>query len=263
MFLFLQLKRKRMRGELSKSGKKWPRYRLPKFVDCPTFFAEEGSTTRCVHWVLDWWHTSRSPPHWAHLLCVSRRQHPCAIIRPLRFMYASMRHWSTRHFWRSFSVQPPPFSGKKRTQFSKFEVVESKYRRFNWARWQLTAQKCDQKFPFGSNSTSRCRRETKDIAPWSSALRLSCAMLGLIVLAMPLTPRPLKKKRYVCATAPHTLGPLVKSWSHVRDVNWSRYHNWRGLGSWRATSKSLGCWSHVRYNRTLRTVTSTVKKRNE
>ena len=32
-----------MRGELSKSGKKWPRYRLPKFVDCPTFF-----TTRRV-----------------------------------------------------------------------------------------------------------------------------------------------------------------------------------------------------------------------
>ena len=27
-----------MRGELSKSGKKWPRYRLPKFADCPTFF---------------------------------------------------------------------------------------------------------------------------------------------------------------------------------------------------------------------------------
>ena len=48
LFLFLQLKRKRMRGELSRSGKKWPRYRLPKFVDCPTFF-----TTRCVHWVLD------------------------------------------------------------------------------------------------------------------------------------------------------------------------------------------------------------------
>ena len=48
LFLFLQLKRKRMRCELSKSGKKWPRYRLPKFVDCPTFF-----TTRCVHWVLD------------------------------------------------------------------------------------------------------------------------------------------------------------------------------------------------------------------
>ena len=116
-----------------------------------------------------------------------------------------MRHWSTRHFWRSFSVQPPPFSGKKRTQFSKFEVVESKYRRFNRARWQLTAKKCDQKFPFGSNSTSRCRRETKDVAPWSSALRLSCAMLRLIVLAMPLTPRPLKKKRYMCATAPHTL----------------------------------------------------------
>ena len=138
--------------------------------------------------------------------CVSRRLHPCAIIRPLRFMYASIcAIGSTCHFWHSFSVQPPPFSGKKITQFSKFEVVESKYRRFNRARWQLTAKKCDQKFPFGSNSTSRCRRETKDIAPWSSALRLSCAMLGLIVLAMPLTPRPLKKKRYVCATAPHTL----------------------------------------------------------
>ena len=199
LFLFLQLKRKRMRGELSKSGKKWPRYRLPKFVDCPTFF-----TTRCVHWVLDWWHTSRSPPHWAHLCLAPSTpvcDHPTAPLHVCEYM----RHWSTRHFWRSFSVQPPPFSGKRRTQFSKFEVVESKYRRFNRARWQLTAEKCDEKFPFGSNSTSRCRRETKDIAPWSSALRLSCAMLGLIVLAMPLTPRPLKKNRYVCATAPHTL----------------------------------------------------------
>ena len=102
--------------------------------------------------------------------------HPTAPLHVCEYM----RHWSTRHFWRSFSVQPPPFLGKKRTQFSKFEVVESKYRRFNRARWQLTAKKCDQKFPFGSNSTSRCRRETKDIAPWSSALRLSCAMFGLI-----------------------------------------------------------------------------------
>ena len=87
--------------------------------------------------------------------------HPTAPLHVCEYM----RHWSTRHFWRSFSVQPPPFSGKKRTQFSKFEVVESKYRRFNRARWQLTAKKCDQKFPFCSNSTSRCRRETKDIAP--------------------------------------------------------------------------------------------------
>ena len=87
--------------------------------------------------------------------------HPAAALH----VCAYMRHRSTRHFWRSFSVQPPPFSGKERTQFSKFEVVESKYRRFNRARWQLTAKKCDQKFAYGRNSTSRSRRETKDTAP--------------------------------------------------------------------------------------------------
>ena len=99
----------------------------------------------------------------------SRRQHPshpCAT-HPAAVLHvcACMRHRSTRNFWLSFSVQPPPLSGNKRTQFSKFEVVESKYRRFERAQWQLTAKKCDQKFAFGRNSTSRCRRETKDITP--------------------------------------------------------------------------------------------------
>ena len=59
LFLLLQLKRKRMRGELSKPCKKWPRYRLLKFIDCPTFF-----TIRRVHWVLGWWHRSRSLAPW-------------------------------------------------------------------------------------------------------------------------------------------------------------------------------------------------------
>ena len=126
----------------------------------PNFF-----TTRCVHWVLDW-HTSQSPPHWAHLCLTPSTpvcDHPTVPLHVCEYM----RHWSTRHFWRSFSVQPPPFSGKKRTQFSKFEVVESKYRRFNRARWQLTAKKCDQKFPFGSNSTFNEQRleETTNHTP--------------------------------------------------------------------------------------------------
>ena len=106
-------------------------------------------------------------PHGARLCLASSTpvspvcDHPAAALQ----VCAYMRHRSTRHFWRSFSVQPPPFSGKKRTQFSKFEVVESKYQRFNRARWQLTAKKCDQKFALGRNSTSRYRREIKDIAP--------------------------------------------------------------------------------------------------
>ena len=98
--------------------------------------------------------------------CVSRRLHPCAIIRPLRFMYASICAIDRPVTFGVHSrYNRHPFQERKRTQFSKFEVVESKYRRFNRARWQLTAKKCDQEFPFGSNSTSRCRRETKDIAP--------------------------------------------------------------------------------------------------
>ena len=82
LFLFLQLKRKRMRGELSKSGKKWPRYRLPKFVDCPTFLQP---AVYIGYWI-DGTQAGRRPI--GHT-CVSRRLHPCAIIRPLRFMYAS------------------------------------------------------------------------------------------------------------------------------------------------------------------------------
>ena len=102
----------------------------------------------------------------SRLSFASRRQqsqhpsHPCAIIRPLRFMHARGIDRPV-----TFGVHSrPPFSGKKRTQFSKFEVVKSKYRRFNRARWQLTATKCNQKFAFGRNSTSRFRGETKDVA---------------------------------------------------------------------------------------------------
>ena len=61
-FFFYSSREKEWGVNCPNQVKKWPRYRLPKFVDCPTFF-----TTRRVHWVLGWRHTSRSPPHGAQL----------------------------------------------------------------------------------------------------------------------------------------------------------------------------------------------------
>ena len=150
-----------MRSELSKLGKKRPRCRLPKFVNCPTFL-----TTRRIHWVLGCWHTSRSPAPWGTALpraVNTRLTHVRSSGRCASRMRLYAASIASSHYCRSFLVQPTPFSGKKRTQFSKFEVVESKYRCFNRARWQLTAKNCDQKCLFGRNSTSQSRRKTNDI----------------------------------------------------------------------------------------------------